>query len=76
MKTYETSREHLSNALNAIAYEDVITYSEANLSQWSNLIGITVDQVSTSASIGFKSDTFVTLINTIGIYWIGHGVNK
>lgn len=53
-----------------------LSYAEVNLKQWSTLIGGTIDQVAESASLGIKPETIATLLNTIGIFYIGHGVNK
>lgn len=53
-----------------------LSYAEVNLKQWSTLIGGSVDQVAESASLGLKPETIAALLNTIGIFYIGHGVNK
>ncbi|CAG9932716.1 hypothetical protein [Candidatus Nitrotoga arctica] len=53
-----------------------LSYAEVNLKQWSTLIGGSVDQVAESASLGIKPETIAALLNTIGIFYIGHGVSK
>jgi hypothetical protein len=58
-------------------YQEVsLSYAEVNLKQWSTLIGGSVDQVAESASLGIKPETISALLNTIGTFYIGYGVNK
>jgi hypothetical protein len=60
----------------ATFHEVSLAYSEVNVKQWNSLIGSSVEQVAASAAGGIKSETIVSLLNTIGIFYIGHGVNK
>jgi hypothetical protein len=53
-----------------------LSYAEVNLKQWSALIGGSVDQVAESASLGIKPEAISALLNTIGTFYIGYGVNK
>jgi hypothetical protein len=58
-------------------YQEVaLAYSEVNAQQWSALIGTSVSQVAASAAGGLKPEKINSLINSIGILWIGNGVNK
>jgi hypothetical protein len=57
-------------------HERSLAYTEVNIRQWQSLIGITVDQVADFSASGIKPDTIGSLINTLGILWIGAGVNK
>lgn len=60
----------------ATFHEVALSYAEINLKQWSSLIGSAVDQVAESAASGIKSEDVTSLINSLGILWIGNGVNK
>jgi hypothetical protein len=58
-------------------YQEVaLAYSEVNAQQWAALIGTSVDQVAASAAGGLKAEQINSLVNSIGILWIGNGVNK
>jgi hypothetical protein len=57
-------------------HEMTLAYAEVNLKQWSSLIDTSVQQVGDSAAGGIKSESITNLLNTIGIFYIGHGVNK
>lgn len=57
-------------------HEVSLAYAEVNLKQWNTLIGTSVDQVAESAGGGIKLESITALINTAGILYIGHGVNK
>ena len=60
----------------ATFHEISLSYAEVNLKQWSSLIGSAVDQVAESAGDGIKPENVTALINSLGILWIGRGVNK
>lgn len=60
----------------AAIHERSLAYAEVNILQWQSLIGITVDQVADFSAGGIKPETVGNLINTLGILWIGAGVNK
>lgn len=60
----------------AAVHERSLAYAEVNIQQWQSLIGITVDQVADFSAGGIKPESIGNLINTLGILWIGAGVNK
>jgi hypothetical protein len=60
----------------ALIHERSLAYAEVNLKQWDELIGVTVDQMATFGASGIKSEAITNLLNTIGIFYIGVGVNK
>jgi hypothetical protein len=57
-------------------HEVALVYAEVNLKQWNSLIGTSVQQVNDSAAQGIKSESITNILNTLGILYIGHGVNK
>lgn len=60
----------------ATSHEISLAYAEVNMKQWQSLIGATIDQVAASGASGIKAENVSALLNTIGVLWIGHGVNK
>lgn len=60
----------------AAQHELQLAYSEVNAKQWEALIGATVDQVASVSAGGIKAESVAAMLNTIGILWIGQGVNK
>ena len=60
----------------ATSHELALAYAEVDMKQWQSLIGATVDQVAAFGAGGIKAEQVSALLNTIGIFWIGHGVNK
>jgi hypothetical protein len=60
----------------ATHHEIGLMHSEINLKQWGSLIGTTVQQVGDASAGGQKAETYINLINAIGLFYIGHGVNK
>ncbi len=60
----------------ATVHELSLAYAEVNMKQWQALIGTTVDQVAAASASGIKAENITALINTLGVLWIGHGVNK
>lgn len=72
-----SARHYKLAYLRIATFQEVsLSYAEVNLKQWSNLIGGTVEQVAESAALGFKPATLSALLNTLGIFYIGQGVNK
>jgi hypothetical protein len=72
----EARRYKLEYQYIAAVHELQLAYAEVNVKQWSSLIGATVDQVAAASAGGIKADSVVALLNTFGIFYIGHGVNK
>jgi hypothetical protein len=57
-------------------HEVALTYAEVNLKQWTSLIDTAVQQVGDSAAGGIKPESITNILNSLGIFYIGHGVNK
>lgn len=60
----------------ALAQERNLQLSEVNAAMWSTLIDATVRQSAEFSALGLKADDFEKLLNILGIFYIGHGVNK
>jgi hypothetical protein len=60
----------------ALARERTASVSEVHAAMWSGLIGASVDQAADYAALGLKAEDFEKLLNVLGIFYIGHGVNK
>ena len=72
----EARRYKLEYQYIAAEHELQLAYAEVNAKQWSALIGVAVDQVAAASAGGIKPDRVVALLNTLGVFYIGHGVNK
>lgn len=72
----EARRYKLEYQYIAAVHELQLAYAEVNVKQWTSLIGATVDQVAAASAGGIKADSVVALLNTFGVFYIGHGVNK
>ncbi|CAH1081235.1 hypothetical protein [Candidatus Nitrotoga sp. 1052] len=57
-------------------HEVALTYAEVNLKQWTSLIDTAVQQVGDSAAGGIKPESYTNILNSLGIFYIGHGVSK
>lgn len=60
----------------ATSHELSLAYAEVNMKQWQSLIGATVNQVAAFGGSGIKAENVTALLNTLGVLWIGQGVNK
>lgn len=60
----------------AACHERTLAYADVNLKQWEALIGATVNQAADFSAGGLKPETLGNLFNTLGIFYIGAGVNK
>jgi hypothetical protein len=60
----------------ALVQEESIGLAEVNASMWTALIGATVSQAADFSSLGIKAADLEKILNTLGILWIGYGVNK
>lgn len=72
----EARRYKLEYQYIAAQHELQLIYAEVNAKQWSALIGASVDQVAAAGASGIKTDRLVALLNTLGVFYIGRGVNK
>lgn len=72
----EARRYKLEYQYIAAEHELQLAYAEVNAKQWAALVSATVDQVAAASAGGIKPDRVVTLLNTLGVFYIGHGVNK
>lgn len=72
----EAQRFKLEYQYIAAEHELQLAYAEVNAKQWSSLLGATVEQVAAASAGGIRSDSVVALLNTMGVLYIGHGVNK
>jgi hypothetical protein len=68
--------ERLQRTQYALSKKQASGLSEINAGMWSSLIGATVGQAAEFAATGFKASDFEGILSTIGIVWIGYGVNK
>lgn len=59
----------------AVIDERALAYAEVNAKQWQSLIGTTVDQNAAYHAGGIKPESIMGLVNSLGIIWIGVGVN-
>ena len=60
----------------AAHHEKALAYAEVNAKQWESLIGTAVIQVADYSATGFKPEQIGNFLNTIGLFYIGGGVNK
>lgn len=60
----------------AAQHERALSYAEVNVKQWDSLIGGTVDQMASFGTSGIRTEHVTNILNTLGIFWIGAGVNK
>lgn len=68
--------ERLQRTQYALSKKQASGLSEINAGMWSSLIGATVGQAAEFAASGFKASDFAGILSTLGIVWIGYGVNK
>ena len=60
----------------ALARERTLAVSEVHAAMWSSMIGASVNQAADYAALGLKAEDFEKLFNVVGLFYIGHGVNK
>jgi hypothetical protein len=60
----------------AIEFERSVGYAEGAVLQWHALIDASVAQLDAYAKSGIKSEALTSLVNALGVLYIGHGVNK
>lgn len=75
LKRLEARRHKLELRRIAQAHERRLAYAEINALQWKALIDVSVNQVADVSAGGVQAGHVATLLSTIGLLWIGHGVN-
>lgn len=75
LKRLEARRHQLELRRIAQAHERRLAYAEINALQWKALIDVSVNQVADVSAGGIQAGHVATLLNTVGLLWIGHGVN-
>lgn len=72
----ESKRYRTEYARLGAYHERTLSLSEVSVKQWESLIAIAVAQLAEDSASGFKPEDFGSLLNTLGIFYIGRGVNK
>lgn len=75
LKRLEARRHQLELRRIAQAHERRLAYAEINALQWKALIDVSVNQVADASAGGIQAGHVAALLNTVGLLWIGHGVN-
>ena len=75
LKRLEARRHKLELRRLAQAHERRLAYAEINTLQWKALIDVSVNQVADVSAGGVQVGHVAALLNTLGLLWIGHGVN-
>lgn len=75
LKRLEARRYKLEHRRIAQAHERRLAYAEINAQQWKALIDVSVNQVADVSAGGIQAGQVATLLNTVGLLWIGRGVN-
>lgn len=60
----------------AAHHDRALAYAEVNAQQWDSLIGTNVEQLVAYSKSGIKAENVTAIINSLGLLWIGAGVNK
>ncbi|HSW26722.1 MAG TPA: hypothetical protein VLJ62_28465 [Burkholderiaceae bacterium] len=69
-------RYQLEYARIALDHQRGLAYAETSVAQWANLIGAGVGQLDAFAKGGIDKAVLSDIAKIIGVFWIGHGVNK
>lgn len=72
----DARRYKLEYMRTAAYHERALSYAEVNVKQWESLIGTTVGQVADFSASGLRPEQIANALNTLGIFYIGAGVNK
>lgn len=72
----QAERYRLEYARIALDHQRGLAYAETSVAQWANLIGAGVGQLDAFAKGGIDQAVLSDLAKTLGLLWIGHGVNK
>lgn len=70
-RRYKVEYQHI-----AAIDERKLAYAETSAKQWAALIDATVDQLAQAGGAGIKADSLSAMLNTAGVFYIGHGANK
>lgn len=76
LKRLEARRHKLELRRIAQAHERRLAYAEINALQWKALIDVSVNQVADVIAGGVQAGHVAALLNSVGLLWIGHGVNN
>lgn len=76
LKRLEARRHKLELLRLAQAHERRLAYAEINTLQWKALIDVSLNQVADVSAGGVRAGHVAALLNTVGLLWIGHGVNN
>ena len=60
----------------ALAREQTVELAEVHASMWAALIGASVTQAAEFAALGIKVEQIEKILNLLGIFYIGYGVNN
>lgn len=60
----------------ALSRARTVAVSEVNAGMWLSLIDASVSQAADFAALGLKVEDIEKVLNLLGIFYIGHGVNK
>lgn len=60
----------------AFDHERGLAHAQASAAQWANLIGAGVGQMDSFAKGGINDAVLGDFAKVLGLFWIGHGVNK
>jgi hypothetical protein len=72
----DAKRYKLEYARIGAMHDRALAYAEVNMQQWQALIGASASQMGDFGASGIKAEQVNGLLNTLGILWIGNGVNK
>jgi hypothetical protein len=59
-----------------LLYQQSIDLAESNASAWSALVSTSVGQAAEFSALGLKASDIDKILGLIGLFYIGHGVNK
>ncbi len=60
----------------AAIHDAALAKSEVAILMWNNLIGTSVEQVSSFHASGLRPETIIQALQAAGVLWIGRGVNR
>lgn len=75
VKRLDAQRYKLEYRRVAAHHEKALAYAEVNARQWESLINSSVGQVADYHGRGFKPEQVAGFLNTLGLFYIGAGVN-
>lgn len=72
----EGERFRLQYTRIAFDHERGLAHAQASAAQWANLIGAGVGQMESFAKGGINDAVISDFAKVLGLFWVGHGVNK